>query len=191
MSSRVICPQGKSYQGTHDTLFAGQEALWSSEPTPAYRYFLRRPPWKSLAPNPDAPPIAFLLLNPSTADERQDDPTIRRCRGYAADWGYGEVIILNAFAFRATDPKVMRAQVDPVGPDNDRVIKETAEAIFGAGGRLVCGWGNHGAFLDRGATVRALLQPYPAHAFPLTGAGEPGHPLYLRKDVSLTYLSHD
>lgn len=191
MAPKVNCPDGIAYRGTLGTLYPGEEALWSPEPVPAYRYFLRRPPWRSLEPNPEAPPIAFLLLNPSTADEVQDDPTIRRCRGYAADWGYGEVMILNAFAFRATDPKVMRAQADPVGPDNDRVILETCEALFSMGGTLVCGWGNHGAFQDRGQAVRALLKGFPAQAFPLTGAGEPGHPLYLRKDVQLLDLNHD
>lgn len=173
---------------TSDILFPGHDTLWS--PDRAYRYFLRR------AVDQDwdlsqKPPIAFLLLNPSTADEVKDDPTVKRCRRYAAAWGYGEVIILNAFAFRATDPKNMRAAPDPIGPDNDKVILETTQAVFGLGGALVCGWGNHGAFLDRGKAVRALLDPYEVKAFPHTSAGEPGHPLYLRKDVTLERLSYD
>ena len=165
-------------------IYPGQDTLWS--PDRAYRYFLRRP---SLLPHQlPMPPIAFLLLNPSTADEVQDDPTIRRCCGFAADWGYGEVIILNAFAYRATDPKDMKAQADPVGPENDRIIVETAAALFAANGTLVCGWGNHGQHLERGARVRQLLDAYPCRAFPRTGAGEPGHPLYLRKDIVLQNL---
>ncbi len=173
---------------TSAQLFAGEDTLWS--PDRAYRYFLRRSVDGDLDLSAK-PPIAFLLLNPSTADETKDDPTVRRCRRYALAWGYGEVIILNAFAFRATDPQVMRAQDDPVGPENDRVITQTAQVLFDQGGALVCGWGNHGAFQDRGQAVRALLKGYPAKAFPFTGVGEPGHPLYLRKDVQLTYLNHD
>ncbi len=169
-------------------LYETDDTLWS--PDRAYRYFLRRRVEKGsdLAAKP---PIGFILLNPSTADETKDDPTVRRCRRYALAWGYGEVVILNAFAFRATDPAVMRAQADPVGPDNDRVIEESAAALVALGGALVCGWGNHGAFRGRGAEVRALLKAYPAQAFPHTGAGEPGHPLYLRKDVHLETLQHD
>ena len=165
---------------TSQILFPGRHTLWS--PDRAYRYFLRRPADQDLELS-QKPPIAFLLLNPSTADEHKDDPTVRRCRRYAAAWGYGEVIVLNAFAYRATDPKVMRAHSDPVGPQNDEVICKTAQVLFHQGGALVCGWGNHGAFLDRGRTIRALLNAYPAQAFPLTKSGEPGHPLYLRKDV--------
>ena len=135
--------------------------------------------------------IAFLLLNPSTADEVKDDPTVRRCRLYARDWGYGEVIVLNAFAFRATDPQDMKACADPVGPENDAIIAQSVAALYAAGGLLVCGWGNHGAHLNRGRAVRALLRPYAARGFPFTKAGEPGHPLYLRKDVQLQDLPHD
>ena len=172
-------------------LYPGQDTRWS--PDRSYRYFLRRRRLSQQATVQselcsDLPPIAFLLLNPSTADEVQDDPTVRRCRRFAAAWGYGEVIILNAFAYRATDPKVMRAVTDPIGPENDATIDEVAKALFAAGGTLVCGWGNHGAFLDRGTALRRLLAPYPAMAFPHTGAGEPGHPLYLRKDLKLETL---
>lgn len=173
---------------TSQILYPGEDTLWS--PDRAYRYFLRRSvegDWELS----QKPPIAFLLLNPSTADEVKDDPTVNRCRRYATAWGYGEVIILNAFAFRATDPKVMRAHPDPVGPENDRVIAETTKALFDQGGTLVCGWGNHGAFQDRGARIRELLKPYSVQAFPFTKAGEPGHPLYLRKDVELQDLNHD
>lgn len=173
---------------TGSCLFPGRDTLWS--PDRAYRYFLRRPvdqDWDLAA----RPPIGFLLLNPSTADEVRDDPTVKRCRRFAAAWGYGEVLVLNAFAFRATDPKVMRAAADPVGPENDAVIKQTAAALYDLGGILVCGWGNHGTHRDRGQAVRTLLRGYPARAFPHTGAGEPGHPLYLPKDISLEDLRHD
>ena len=124
---------------TSDILFPGIDTTWS--PDRSHRYFLRRPAGLL---EQDKPVIAFILLNPSTADEVKDDPTVAKCRRYAAGWGYGEVIVLNAFAYRATDPKNMKAHADPVGPDNDRTILETAQAVHGLGGTLLCGWGTHG-----------------------------------------------
>ena len=80
--------------------------------------------------------MVFVLLNPSTADEIKDDPTVAKSRRHAAGWGYGEVIILNAFAYRATDPRNMKAQPDPIGPKNDQVIQETCAAVVDLGGVL-------------------------------------------------------
>lgn len=138
------------------------------------------------------PPIAFLLLNPSTADEVKDDPTVARCRRFAVDWGYGEVMILNAFAYRATDPKDMKAQADPVGPDNDETIQTVVSTVLELGGRIVCGWGNHGSHLQRTTALLEVLSQWRDHpqllGFPKTKSGDPGHPLYLRKDVLLTPL---
>ncbi len=180
---------------TQDRLFAGQNTTWS--PDRRYRYFLRRPWCEQLdqgfaeagADDMQRPPIAFLLLNPSTADERKDDPTVARCRRYAVAWGFGEVIVLNAFAYRATDPKDMRAQSDPVGPENDATLLATLPVVQALGGRLVCGWGNHGAHLGRSDHLRELLADFQGlRCFPKTKAGEPGHPLYLRKDVALQDL---
>ncbi len=173
---------------TSEILYPGEDTLWSVDR--AYRYFLRRPVDGDLDLRAK-PPVGFLLLNPSTADETQDDPTVRRCRRYAMAWGYGEVIVLNAFAYRATDPNVMRAQEDPVGPKNDQVITNTAATLIKLGGTLVCGWGNHGTYRGRGSELRELLKPYPVKAFPYTGVGEPGHPLYLRKDIRLGDLNND
>ena len=163
---------------TSELLFPGQDTTWS--PDRAHRYFLRRPAGML---DRDKPVIAFVLLNPSTADEVKDDPTVAKCRRYAAGWGYGEVIVLNAFAYRATDPKNMRAHPDPIGPDNDATILQTAEVVHGLGGTILCGWGTHGTHLERSAALRALLAPFPLKAFTLTKHGEPGHPLYLRGDL--------
>jgi hypothetical protein len=124
--------------------------------------------------------IMWIGLNPSTADERQLDPTLRRIRGFSEDWGYDTFVMTNAFAFRATLPGDMRSAPDPVGPDND------AELLRAAGdcGRIVACWGVHGEHLGRGAQVTALLR---ARGFGRklvclgrTGAGHPKHPLYLR-----------
>lgn len=125
-----------------------------------------------------AKPVAnFLMLNPSTADEKVLDPTCARARDYAERWGFGALIVTNIFAWRATDPADMRAVPDPVGPGNDRAILRAArEARL-----VVCAWGNHGAHLERSAAVRALLAKadVPLTALRLNGSGEPAHPLYL------------
>jgi hypothetical protein len=120
----------------------------------------------------------FVGLNPSTADETLDDPTIRRCIGFAKDWGYSGLCMTNLFAFRATDPAKMLAAQDPVGPDNDKVLQELAQNA----GVVVAAWGTHGAHLKRDAHVRSLLTRL--HCLRLTKAGFPGHPLYLPKNLT-------
>ena len=160
--------------------YPGTHSLWSEDRQ--HRYFLRRP--ALTAEERAKKPVAFVMLNPSTADEVKDDPTVAKSRRYAKSWGFGEVIVLNAFAYRATDPKNMRAHPDPVGPDNDEVIHATVAHIIEREGIIVCGWGNHGLHLDRGAALRSLLKPFPLHAFPITKQNQPGHPLYLRSTVT-------
>ena len=123
-------------------------------------------------------PVAnFLMLNPSTADELQLDPSCARARGYAERWGYGALIVTNLFAWRATDPEVMKQAQEPVGRSNNQAILRAARQC----GVLVCAWGNHGAHLGRAATVLANLRGagVPLHALKFTGQGEPAHPLYL------------
>lgn len=115
----------------------------------------------------------FVGLNPSTADEAADDPTIRRCIAFAKSWGYAALCMTNLFAFRATVPKVMMRAPDPVGPRNDCVLKERA----GSAGIIVAAWGAHGQFQGRAAQVIALLPRL--HYLRLTKDGHPGHPLYL------------
>jgi hypothetical protein len=125
-----------------------------------------------------ARPVAnFLMLNPSTADEVELDPTCSRARDYAERWGYGALVVTNVFAWRATDPSALRAVRDPVGPDNDRAILRAArEAAI-----IVCAWGNHGAHLGRAdAVVRLLARArVRLHALRVNGSGAPAHPLYL------------
>jgi len=125
--------------------------------------------------------VAFLGLNPSTADETQDDPTVRRCLGYAKQWGYGRMVMLNIFAFRATDPRVMKAAPDPVGPENDRYLLEASRRAH----LVVAAWGNHGAFRGRSKRVVEMLRQagVELRCLKLTGQGEPGHPLYLPKNL--------
>jgi len=123
---------------------------------------------------PDAPAILLIGLNPSTADASHDDPTIRRCIGFARDWGCGGLWVLNLFAFRATFPRDLRAAEDPVGPRNDRWLR----LVAGHCTRIVACWGNDGAFLGRSTDVRRMLGDR-LEVIRLNASGEPAHPLYL------------
>jgi hypothetical protein len=115
------------------------------------------------------------MLNPSTADEVKLDPTCSRARDYAERWGYGALIVTNVFGWRATDPDDMKAAKDPVGPGNDAAIVRAArESAI-----VVCAWGNHGAFLERSAQIRNLLEGVKLHSLRVNANGEPAHPLYL------------
>lgn len=127
--------------------------------------------------DPARPAANFLMLNPSTADELQLDPSCTRARNYAEKWGYGALIVTNVFGWRATDPGKMKAVGDPVGAGNDAAIVRAArEAAL-----VVCAWGNHGGHLDRARAVTALLREagVALHYLRMNGAGHPSHPLYL------------
>ena len=126
----------------------------------------------------EAGPVAnFLMLNPSTADELQLDPSCTRARVYAERWGYGALIVTNIFGWRATDPDDMKAAKDPVGSGNDAAITQAArEAAL-----VVCAWGNHGEHAGRGAKVASALRSSQVklHYLRINGGGHPAHPLYL------------
>jgi hypothetical protein len=141
----------------------------------AYRYSLTRV-W-----DPDGRRAAFIMLNPSTATERQNDPTVERCERRARALGFGAFRVLNIFAWRATDPRDMRAAVDPVGPENDAAIL----SALGWADQVVCAWGTHGAHLGRGPQVEALLRArgLPLYHLGLSKAGHPKHPLYIGYQV--------
>ena len=123
--------------------------------------------------------IAWICLNPSTADENQLDPTLRRIRGFSAGWGYTHFVMLNAFAFRATDPADMKVALDPVGPENDRWIRHWAERAE----RVIVGWGEHGGHLDRHRQVVALLDPAKTFCLARNASGQPKHPLYVAQNT--------
>lgn len=122
-------------------------------------------------------------LNPSTADAEQDDPTIRRCVGFAKREGCGRLLMLNLFALRATKPKVMRAGDAPVGPLNDMTLRDFAKQ----GGLFVAAWGAHGSHLNRAREVRNLFasEGVRLHCLGFTASGAPRHPLYLKSDEPL------
>lgn len=133
--------------------------------------------WRIWEPNEHY--MAFIGLNPSTADENKLDPTVTRCRNYAKSWGYGGFYMLNIFDYRSTDPFAMKALEVPNSDHNDRYILETCKKSK----KVVCCWGNHGAHMDRGDAVRQMLDAnqIDKYAFALNKSGAPKHPLYLRK----------
>ena len=139
-------------------------------PCESYRYLLTRA-WGA------GPRALFIMLNPSTATEVQNDPTVERCERRARTQGFGGFRVCNIFASRATDPRVMRAAADPVGPLNDRAILDSIPWAD----QVICAWGTHGAHLDRGAQVEALLRTMgtPLWHLGLTRDGHPKHPLYI------------
>ncbi len=144
-----------------------------------YRYTLTKR-WS------DGPLIAWVALNPSTADEVQDDPTIRRMSGFAKQWNYGGLVVLNIFAYRATDPREMKAQSDPVGAGNLSAGMVCDIAQNGVELFVAC-WGAHGSHLDRAAAVCRVFDSLqiPLHCLGTTKDGNPKHPLYLSRMTKL------
>ncbi|SFJ51401.1 DUF1643 domain-containing protein [Celeribacter neptunius] len=136
-----------------------------------YRYSLVRT-WE-----PEGRKALFVMLNPSTATEVQNDPTVERCERRARALGFGAFCVTNIFAWRDTDPRKMRAATDPVGPENDAAIADWAQWAD----QIVCAWGTHGAHLGRGAAVETLLRGTGRDLYHLglSKAGHPKHPLYI------------
>jgi hypothetical protein len=131
-----------------------------------YRYAL----WRQWA---DGPGVLFVMLNPSTADAMHDDPTIRRCIGFAKSWGFGSLAAGNLFALRTPSPRVLAAAQSPVGADNDRWLRRLQRGAA----LVLAAWGNHGRMLDRAVAVQRMLTD--PCTLGLTRAGEPRHPLYV------------
>jgi len=154
---------------THLKGDAASTAVYS--PCEQYRYSLTRI-WDDAAGR-----AHFIMLNPSTATEIQNDPTVERCERRARALGFGAFRVSNIFAWRDTDPRKMRAAIDPVGPANDAAILEGCAWA----GCNIAAWGTHGAHLDRGAQVVDLLRTAggTVHHLGLTKDGHPRHPLYV------------
>lgn len=119
----------------------------------------------------------FVMLNPSTATEVQNDPTVERCERRARALGFGAFQVTNIFAWRDTDPRKMRTAKEPVGPANDSAILDGAAWAD----QVIAGWGIHGEHLGRGAAVETLLRgtEKPVYHLGLSKAGHPKHPLYI------------
>ncbi|MEM8980973.1 MAG: DUF1643 domain-containing protein [Pseudomonadota bacterium] len=136
-----------------------------------YRYMLTRT-WDRSGKR-----ALFIMLNPSTATEVQNDPTVERCERRARTLGFGAFRVTNIFAWRDTDPRKMRAAKEPVGVENNSAIEESLTWAD----QIIAAWGTHGAHLDRGPAVAQLLKSsgLEIHHLGLTKDGHPKHPLYI------------
>lgn len=123
--------------------------------------------------------VAFVGLNPSTADETEDDPTIRRCVRFAKDWGYAGLVMVNLFAWRATDPMDMRGVKDAIGTKNNEYLLLAQRECH----KMVAAWGGNGDWLGRDKEVVSLLRNL--DCLDWTKMGAPKHPLYIPADMSL------
>lgn len=151
-------------------------------PCGKFRYRLTR----ALGPNVRI--ANLLMLNPSTADAERNDPTTTRCMGFAEDWGCGELVLSNLFAYRATQPIDLLAAADPVGPKNADYIIGAACRAHESGGVVVAAWGTNGAYRDQDRYVMSLLTQtlgIPMKCLGVTAEGFPRHPLYLAKETAL------
>ncbi len=148
-------------------------------PGRVHRYWL----WRVWEPGKRC--LVFIGLNPSTADETKNDPTVERMERRARSMGYGGLIVVNIFAFRATDPKDMIASADPIGQFNDEAI---TRAVYDYAGLTVAGWGAHGVRSERGRAVKQLLLDhhldYNLAHLGLTKSGQPKHPLYISYETA-------
>lgn len=137
-----------------------------------------------------APWCGWIMLNPSTADHREDDATIRRCMGFARAWGYGGITVLNLFALRATNPQELRTHPQPINCQGqieayDRLLVEHGtDSVLPL---MIAAWGAHGSLYRRSDHVVWLFRQAGVrlHCLGTTKDGHPRHPLYLPADTPL------
>jgi len=138
-----------------------------------YRYWLRRS-WRQ---GGNGKTLCWVMLNPSTADGLEDDPTIRRCMAFTRGWGYSVLTVRNLFALRAIDPAELRHADDPIGPDGDAELLAARAADL-----VIVAWGASVPFC-RDRRALELLAGVPLYCLGPTKAGQPRHPLYVRGNV--------
>lgn len=138
----------------------------------------------------DRPYLAVIGLNPSTADEERNDPTVTRCQRFARDWGYGGLDMLNLFALRSTDPRELLKAADPIGCGNPDMIYSIAQRA----GRVLVAWGDWAGRIERRAAASYLetvvLADLPLYCLGINKSGEPKHPLYVRADTEPFIYKH-
>ncbi len=152
-------------------LFGFNNAIFSDDRK--YRYALWR--WWDKS----KPYVLFIGLNPSTADETENDPTIRRCIRFAQDWNYGGLCMVNLFAIRTRDPKIMLKHPNPIGIDNDEHLIMLSDKA----GKIVVAWGTNGGHKNRDKEVEAFIPDM--YCLDITKGGYPKHPLYIKSDTEL------
>lgn len=128
----------------------------------------------------------WIMLNPSTADADEDDPTIRKCRGFAIRWGFGGMVVVNLFGFRATKPAALKCVGDPVGSDNDDFLFREARVIPSSNPwpDVIAAWGTKGGSRAQEVLGRLGELGVRLHALRLTKDGHPEHPLYVPYSVT-------
>ena len=153
-------------------------ALWREWPGPTPQLF---PDGGAMISARSDSYLMVIGLNPSTADETRNDPTIRRCIAFAKRWGFGALCMTNLFAWRDTSPAAMKRAPDPRGDLNDYYLNAHAKDA----GMILAAWGKHGAHQGRAAYVRDLFGEcgFPLHYLRLNGDGSPEHPLYVPADT--------
>lgn len=135
-----------------------------------YRYTLLRE-WNS-----DAPRVAFVMLNPSTADAEIDDRTINRCINFARSWDFGSIEVVNLFGYRTKDFNSIKGVHNPVGDDNDEFIK----TVVDRSNIVVVAWGDNGTYLSRNSAVLKLLSEVEdLYCLGITRKKNPRHPLFV------------
>jgi len=142
--------------------------------TGCYRYLL----WRSW--DKRAAKVGFVMLNPSQADAVANDPTIRRCLGFARSWGFGALEVVNLFAYCTAYPTELRCVADPIGAENNRYLADLGQRVD----QIILAWGNGGSLQGRDRYVMALLGDQPIYCLGTTKLGQPRHPLYLRREVA-------
>ncbi|MGB3691596.1 MAG: DUF1643 domain-containing protein [Spirulinaceae cyanobacterium] len=142
--------------------------------TEYYRYWLLRE-WDT-----NAPKLTFIMLNPSRADATKDDPTLRRCIGFAQSWGYGSLEVVNLFGYRASKPVTLQNVKDPVGPENDCYLEKSVKSAD----KIIVAWGNRGILRNRCTDVLERITGFkPLYCLGITQGGCPFHPLYLKSST--------
>lgn len=129
----------------------------------------------------DGAPMVFVMLNPSTADADNDDPTIRRCVKFAKRENCGGLVVVNLYAWCATDPKELKNARDPIGFPNLAHLFRVVREQRAHGGPIVCAWGA-GA---KGVRIPLVLWSAKLYALGVTKDGHPRHPLYVKGDAPL------
>lgn len=137
-----------------------------------YRYLL----WREW--HPDRPGLLWIMLNPSTANETEEDPTLRRCMTFSRAWSYGKLEVVNLYAWRTPSPSDLACVPSPIGSENDCYIQKAALRAA----RIIVAWGAHPIAQERARQVLALLNQ-PVWCLGTTRAGHPRHPLYLRREA--------
>ncbi len=167
-----------SMQCDPDECRSGNGAIF--DPSQTYRYALWRT-WNHApeAARDHAPRVGFVMLNPNQADAVSDDPTIRRCIGFAKCWGFGGLEVVNLFAYRSKTPQLLKQAAEPIGEDNDRYLLTLPNRVD----LIILAWGNWGGLWKRDRAVLPFFQTATVYSLGVTKLGHPRHPLYLRRTV--------